>query len=45
MGFSEKNLGNHVPRLMGPKFHASGQSGSEEENFLNTFLCIHVFCG
>ena len=39
--FNQYNLGNHAPCLIGPKFHASEPSGSEED-FLIFFLCISM---
>ena len=41
MGFNQYNLWDNLQYLMGPKFHASEASGSEEEDF-NIFLCISM---
>ena len=40
MAFYQYKLGHHLPCLMGPEFHASDASSSEE--YLNIFMCISM---
>ena len=44
MGFNQYNLGHHLLCQMGPKFHASEASASEE-NDNNIFLLISMVLG
>ena len=44
MSFNQYNIGHHLLCLMGPKFHASEASGSEE-NDNNNFLLSSMVLG